>query len=88
MVNIPDRVILCPDYSRDAKRLASGERATTARTRSASGGQKVEFTRRASWKAMMPNLNEAFDFVVVGSGFGGSVSAMRLTEKGYHVLVL
>src|SRR5512139_1804579 len=32
--------------------------------------------------------SETFDFVVVGSGFGGSVSAMRLTEKGYRVLVL
>lgn len=31
---------------------------------------------------------EVFDFVVIGSGFGGSVSAMRLTEKGYKVLVL
>lgn len=26
--------------------------------------------------------------MIVGSGFGGSVSAMRLTEKGYRVLVL
>lgn len=31
---------------------------------------------------------DSFDFVVIGSGFGGSVSAMRLTEKGYRVLVL
>jgi len=31
---------------------------------------------------------ETYDFVVIGSGFGGSVSAMRLTEKGYRVLVL
>ncbi|MBE0479853.1 MAG: NAD(P)-binding protein, partial [Dehalococcoidia bacterium] len=31
---------------------------------------------------------ECFDFVVVGSGFGGSVSSMRLAEKGYRVLLL
>jgi cholesterol oxidase len=31
---------------------------------------------------------EAYDFVVVGSGFGGSVAALRLVEKGYQVLVL
>ncbi|GAA2841995.1 GMC family oxidoreductase [Kitasatospora sp. CM 4170] len=29
-----------------------------------------------------------YDVVVVGSGFGGSVSALRLTEKGYRVAVL
>jgi cholesterol oxidase len=32
--------------------------------------------------------SETFDYVIIGSGFGGSVSAMRLTEKGYRVLVL
>lgn len=29
-----------------------------------------------------------YDYIVVGSGFGGSVSGLRLTEKGYRVLML
>src|SRR5690242_5877976 len=28
------------------------------------------------------------DFIIIGSGFGGSVSALRLVEKGYSVLLI
>jgi len=33
-------------------------------------------------------MERDFDVVVIGSGFGGSVSALRLTEKNYRVCVL
>ena len=29
-----------------------------------------------------------FDYIIIGSGFGGSVSALRLAEKGYKVAVV
>ncbi|MFV0134139.1 GMC oxidoreductase [Streptomyces sp. HMX87] len=36
----------------------------------------------------MPQDAYDYDVLIVGSGFGGSVSALRLTEKGYRVGVL
>lgn len=33
-------------------------------------------------------IGKEYDYVIVGSGFGGSISALRLTGKGYKVLVI
>ena len=37
---------------------------------------------------MTSEADDIFDVVIIGSGFGGSVSALRLAEKGYRVKVL
>jgi cholesterol oxidase len=36
----------------------------------------------------MTPSQKTYDYVIIGSGFGGSVSALRLSEKGYKVLVI
>lgn len=43
---------------------------------------------RGWWIVNGPAVPYDYDVLVIGSGFGGSVAALRLTEKGYRVGVL
>jgi cholesterol oxidase len=60
----------------NSAREKDDERDDGAQAEAASGGSAYD------------DSDYDYDVVVVGSGFGGSVSALRLTEKGYRVGVL
>ncbi|MBA2962453.1 MULTISPECIES: alkaline phosphatase D family protein [Ramlibacter] len=46
-----------------------------------------DWLERSGWKAGTASPH-AFDAIVVGSGYGGSVAALRLAQKGYRTLLL
>jgi cholesterol oxidase len=43
---------------------------------------------RLASRAPSRGPHHVYDYLIIGSGFGGSVSALRLVEKGYDVLLL
>ena len=61
----------------------------------ASPGSRHEQTISVPWRDWLASpdgsardLAAGFDAIVIGSGYGGSVAALRLAEKGYRTLVL
>lgn len=46
------------------------------------------FAMKIQRESLCDEMKSTFDVAVIGSGFGGSVSALRLREKGYSVAVL
>src|SRR5512133_4262728 len=51
-------------------------------------GYRLLTLRRGVTTVQRSALPRDYDVLVIGSGFGGSVTALRLTEKGYQVGVL
>nr|WP_047871915.1 GMC family oxidoreductase [Nocardiopsis sp. RV163] len=73
-----------PERSTDPTVTTSSSAPTSRAAAETTTGTRAETGSRAGERA------DRFDYdvLVVGSGFGGSVSALRLTEKGYRVGVL
>src|SRR5437899_1418456 len=69
--------------SRQARVLARAGRAASPAASILHGGEPRRRTPIGD-----SALEYDFDWLVIGSGFGGSVSALRLTEKGHSVGVL
>ncbi len=48
----------------------------------------MSFLYKSLFQTKYQVMKQEYDYIVIGSGFGGSTSALRLAEKGYSVLVI
>jgi cholesterol oxidase len=60
----------------------------TRESRIGVSGKEALDSRLSTSRLLDSSTPPDFDFIVIGSGFGGSVSAHRLVEKGYRVAVM
>ena len=93
------RLVEAPRISRSgtAWALAAFRNAMNSAVTAASSGAMISSARPVSWWACSPpermiawrrRMSATFDAIVIGSGFGGAITACRLAEKGMKVLVL
>src|SRR5687768_5019383 len=75
----------CPSIVRSAASTGRGERSTQHWPASGRRDPSRPGSRSDPGEATM---SQTFDAIVIGSGFGGAITACRLSEKGMRVLVL
>src|SRR5581483_962903 len=68
--------------------IVSSTRASSATTPRCATATSATFRLLHALSSLSAMTDRDYDVVVIGSGFGGSVAALRASEKGYRVGVM